>query len=752
MLDPQGRYSVMHTNTDDVRNLHQNHAPPFVPCPGFKRANGASHCPTHYMGSAGNQDEHPLPFWHSVQPHLAHSFHGNFFSAQNIVNGQHVDNHGESGINILHRAVALEALFDSADSFPQPRCHPQTRARMLDDLYNWAIEGDRARPIRWLHGPAGAGKSAIMQTLCKRLQSTGRLGGAFFFKRDHVTRGNARVLFATLAYQLALNSRHLKNLISQSVEADPSVVGRQMDIQLQKLVVEPCQAAQGSVIHLLLIDGLDECDSHRNQVEILRLVASAVDQHPNKVRFLIASRPEAHLRVTFEDPSLHTILESTNVEQSFKYIRAYLSDEFSRIHREHRATMRGIPTPWPSSEVVDDLFVDDKYFRPTQRLAAVQHFSLVDSDAPFAALDQLYTQILSGVPARFRSRLRDIVVVLCRGLTPSQVDLLFEMQPGDVELILHSLHSVLHVDQKTGFIRAHHASLLDFLDDERRSGTFHPTEENRMTVATTTLKALSDSHQWSEGDPLAWRLDAEDLIWSISALPPSTDLVPLIRQANPRFLWPPRTFFTRSFIRRTLGFINWLKAINPVPEDLIQRWEAYALMFSLENLQRSMIHKSDLTYILSLSTEKLGVLQRKMSRIFPRLTSTDLLYELRGFVPPWNVFRCSNCSDCLHPEEFYHVIQWLKTFPNPPADMCDVLKRWQGHLRQSRKICKSDWSEPDQDAECNQGVGVASGTFDEREMIRRWEYAIEMRQEDSDEEEEEEDEEMEESIRELAVD
>ncbi|KAJ7921262.1 hypothetical protein B0H13DRAFT_2186162 [Mycena leptocephala] len=86
-------------------------------------------------------------------------------------------------INILHRAAALEALYDSAESFPQPKCHPDTRTEILDSLYSWAIGSNTAPSIFWLYGPAGAGKSAIMQTLCQRLTDGGRLGGSFFFKR-----------------------------------------------------------------------------------------------------------------------------------------------------------------------------------------------------------------------------------------------------------------------------------------------------------------------------------------------------------------------------------------------------------------------------------------------------------------------------------------------------------------------------------------------------------------------------------------
>ncbi|KAJ6548783.1 hypothetical protein B0H19DRAFT_193873 [Mycena capillaripes] len=136
---------------------------------------------------------------------------GTHIIAQNV---NHIHRHGETGINILHHAAALEALYDSAESFPQPKCHPETRTETLSYLYNWAIGSDPAFSMFWLYGPAGAGKSAIVQTLCRRLKDGGRLGGSFFFKRGHKTRGNAQVLFATLAYQLLLESPALKGPIS----------------------------------------------------------------------------------------------------------------------------------------------------------------------------------------------------------------------------------------------------------------------------------------------------------------------------------------------------------------------------------------------------------------------------------------------------------------------------------------------------------------------------------------------------------
>jgi hypothetical protein len=169
--------------------------------------------------------------------------------------------------------------------------------------------------------------------------------------------GNSKGLFTTLSSQLAFNNHHLKPLISQSVEDDSPVVGLQTGIQLRNLILEPCQSVTNLTPQILLLDGLDECQDQGTQLEILRLIACAVQGNPRMLRFLIASRPEVHIRNSFHEPSFLGIFKSVNVEQSFEDIRTYFRDEFARIHREHRDTMGSIPSPWPSyaSDVLDIL-------------------------------------------------------------------------------------------------------------------------------------------------------------------------------------------------------------------------------------------------------------------------------------------------------------------------------------------------------------------------------------------------------------
>ncbi|KAF8190998.1 hypothetical protein K438DRAFT_2140020 [Mycena galopus ATCC 62051] len=431
-------------------------------------------------------------------------------------------------MELLHGAAALAALHDSVESFPQPRCHPETRTQMLEELHDWSLETDRNTTVLWLHGPAGAGKSAIMQTLSRQLQSGERLGGSFFFKRGHATRGNAKSLFATIAYQLALRVPWLKEPISLIVENDPSILARSMEVQLEKLISIPCRRSNGTEgdTVMILIDGLDECEGQDVQEEILRAFRNSAADYSLPVRIIIASRPELHIRELFESEFPRSGYRSFNVEKSFDDVRKYLRDEFSRIRREHR-TMANILSPWPPADVLEELvskssghfiyastvirFIDDKNYRPTERLALVQEANIRKSSAALDTLDQLYLHILSSSP-----RKSQLVPVLCAttnfNLNPYKIDQLLGLNDGDTQLVLRGLHSVLQVpsDGKNDdpAISSYHASFRDFLCDPQRSQNFCVRGLNqRMDLARHFLKLLAGGYQ----EEFNWCLSARSV-------------------------------------------------------------------------------------------------------------------------------------------------------------------------------------------------------------------------------------------------
>ncbi|KAJ7118212.1 hypothetical protein C8R44DRAFT_707632 [Mycena epipterygia] len=227
------------------------------------------------------------------------------------------------------------------------------------------------------------------------------------------------------------------------------------------------------------------------------------------VQFLIASRPEPHISEIFHAPPMDPFHRSVNIQQSFGDIRRYLSDEFTRIRREHRATMARVSKPWPAVADIEHLvrkssgyfiyastvikYIDDKNFRPADRLDIIMGLAEPDLESPLAALDQLYTQILSDAPRRPRLLGILTVIVAKLHLSVDHIEQLLELKPGDIGLALRGLHSLVEI--RCDWVTVHHASFLDFLNDQTRSGLFYINSQHRSDLARQILKAFSYKYE-----------------------------------------------------------------------------------------------------------------------------------------------------------------------------------------------------------------------------------------------------------------
>ena len=90
----------------------------------------------------------------------------------------------------LQKFISEHASYDSIARFPPPRCYPETRVEVLKTITDWIDDPEPRQQIFWLNGPAGAGKSAITQTIAERLKDT-QLAASFFFQRNTSDRGVA---------------------------------------------------------------------------------------------------------------------------------------------------------------------------------------------------------------------------------------------------------------------------------------------------------------------------------------------------------------------------------------------------------------------------------------------------------------------------------------------------------------------------------------------------------------------------------
>ncbi|KAJ7473112.1 hypothetical protein B0H11DRAFT_1918976 [Mycena galericulata] len=410
--------------------------------------------------------------------------------------------YGESGIDTLYRFVSIEALHNSGERFQEPACYPGTRTAILAELNAWAGSGPSTQV--WTVSYYGSMAPPMFSGDCVTQH---RLGASFFFRRGHSKRGTWHNLFTTIAYQLATSIPELLLPIQQAVESDKPIVGRAMAVQFQKLLIQPCRNFPASQFApIIILDGLDECDDHKAQQQILRLFIHAIQTGQLPARILICSRPEPHLREVLETPETSGICRHSTLtadEAAYDDIRLYLRNEFSRIHSEYASRGIDLGAPWPAPGALDHLvwqssgvfiyaatvirFVDDEYSHPTDRLDSVLRLD-PQSTTP---LDDLYTQILMALPHN-EQQLRILHAIWRRPpeglwMDPEEIDMLLGLRPGACRLALRGLHSLLLVPEICtlwscrGSVEFLHASFRDYLS--------HPYRSQWWCISTSWLKS-----------------------------------------------------------------------------------------------------------------------------------------------------------------------------------------------------------------------------------------------------------------------
>jgi NACHT domain len=213
----------------------------------------------------------------------------------------------DSGFEILHGRIAPDAFHNSGDRFDAPKCHPNTRLAVIDDLMRWVQDLTQSKNVLWLYGPAGAGKSAIAQTIAELCANLGLLVASFFFFRTSTSRNNEKRLVASIAYQLALSILETRPFIESAIHLDPSIFDKSVETQLEALVTVPLEKARSATTpaiadnwpRLILIDALDECNGTSIQRSIIHALSTALLRHRVPLILFVTSRPEPHIRSAF---------------------------------------------------------------------------------------------------------------------------------------------------------------------------------------------------------------------------------------------------------------------------------------------------------------------------------------------------------------------------------------------------------------------------------------------------------------------
>ena len=426
--------------------------------------------------------------------------------------------------DLLEKHVAPGAFHNSAERYDPPKCHPHTRQAVLKKIIMWVDDPANEAQIMWMFGPAGAGKSAIAQSIAELCFQHEKLGASFFFSRNALGRDNETRLISTLVYQLVLAIPEIQSAVNKALKDDRLLFSRSLHVQAQNLITKPLNdllltssgknGIQISRPRLIIVDGLDECRQAKNQRHVLEVLSTVTRDLAYPLLFFVASRPEQVIRDSFSEESMYSITTRLALDDTYESdadIDQFLRSKFHEIIMNHPSGA-DIPSGWPSDKDITRLiekssgqfiyastvvkFVESTCHLPQERLEVV--FGLVTPEiaTPFADLDALYNQIFTSVIQIEKALDILMVLILFRELPPRPdiLDCFFSYRPGLTRAILSDLHSILYLppkEDRRGKIKILHASLSDFLLDAKRSERFFVhLAKSRTTIARKVLKIV----------------------------------------------------------------------------------------------------------------------------------------------------------------------------------------------------------------------------------------------------------------------
>ena len=418
----------------------------------------------------------------------------------NVTQLQHAQEASEQDRQLAKLPTAFDAAFNSYHRQHETLCIENTRVELLQQHRDWGAT--HPKPLYWLSGMAGTGKSTIARTLAQHFHSTDTLGGSFFFSRSSGEANNAAKFVGTLAHHLTYVSPQLKRLISEAIASHADVTRQGLRNQWRELILTPLSKYQstGRAKLNFVIDALDECGSDDEIRLILQLCFEVKTVKEVNLGVFVTSRPEIAIRLGFDaiPDIIHQKLDLRDVPRRVveKDLEVLLGRELGRISKQRKIS------GWPKDEDIQSLvrlsdclfiyaatacrYIADLDWDPEERLSEVIVAGSASGGGNTAGLDSMYMQILMSSLIHGRSeaeivklcdRFKQVVgaiVTLFDELSTSALAELLGMSRKSIELSLARLHSVLNIPQDVESpIRLLHPSFRDFLLDDMRCTGSH---------------------------------------------------------------------------------------------------------------------------------------------------------------------------------------------------------------------------------------------------------------------------------------
>ncbi|GJJ11010.1 hypothetical protein Clacol_005239 [Clathrus columnatus] len=375
------------------------------------------------------------------------------------------------------------------------QCLLGTRIEVLNEIVDWINDGDESCPkLFWLAGPAGVGKSAIAHSIAVQFESIGRLGSFFCFDRNYSLEHRRDKMFSTIARDLADLDIQLKHELGKVIRNKTSLrTTTDLHLQWKNFIFEPLNVMSGISTGpiLIIVDALDECDNPSSRQDLLKVLEMGITSLPVNIRFLITSRPENDITLSFNKVQPHirikmmdTIPESESKRDIFTYLKANLdSFEDAQLMNLVRLSQGLFQWAYLASQFLNGLgnnaglTVTERY----EDIITTQHIRSISDP-----LDAMYTQILSSLfdadDCRVMTRFRSTIGSIIASSEPLSLDTLVVLRgdkirsskrEGDIKVVIQYMGSLLSgINDPSSIIRPLHLSFREYLLDPNRSHKF----------------------------------------------------------------------------------------------------------------------------------------------------------------------------------------------------------------------------------------------------------------------------------------
>jgi hypothetical protein len=419
---------------------------------------------------------------------------------------------------------ALSALYDDAEAAPS--CLENTRVDVLAHVAEWMTDPS-GKPVYWLTGVAGTGKTTIAQSVAMMADAKERrcLFGSFFFSRTGtVDRRSAAAVIPTLTYQLALKNGLFCSRLCNAIDSEPDLFRKKVEVQVKALLSDTCSSIPSRFPHplVIVIDALDECDKQQG-IEggtLIPVLLGALQSLPFCVKIFITSRPissienmfsRADLRGKADGLALHRDIEDNIIRDD---IGRYLRSKLNQLAVNHpRVT---VPPLFPLEEQFVALqdrastlfiyartaleYISNPNADPRRQIELLLGADSQKASRGFGVLDGLYKHVLSEAfehSGREQQEVRDVLaslVLLRENMPVAALADLNGMNEDDCETIVRSLASVVLFDRPSNEpVRPIHLSFSDFLLDRDRSTDAYVVDvpAHHLRLAESCLRIMN---------------------------------------------------------------------------------------------------------------------------------------------------------------------------------------------------------------------------------------------------------------------